>query len=517
VSNTKTRGVRALKRGSMKHRRLSVVVCHLALAAPLSLAAQGTPLTLVQIETLIRDQVNADQIMTVASRNCRAFAMDSNARARLTRAGANESLLRRLGEACERLPTPASPAPRPTVAEITEGLSRHQLTNDQQTSIAEGIGMLRTLGVTQISAQTTGYVSGILASGYEVTVWRWSYSRASCYGVRFGLPEPGRPYFGNNDTYFEICKSTSGAASSPRPGATPVEPKTMVDSVAAVVRRRDLLPQLFGADNFAPIAGGTFEMGFKHGEDAAEDGTSSLPPRVPRHPVTVSPYRLQKTEVTQEQWQTVMLLRPISHDSPRMPSHELTCPRCPISDVTWEEVQQFISTLNQAGVGQFRLPTESEWEFAVRTGLPQQLIPIPIPKFGDWDQNRDRAAIRTWESLTKRIEDAIVPYEWATPNMQGALKPQPVATKLPNKYGVYDMLGNVREWVADYCGPYPATAVTDPRGPSSASGTIARGRIIRGSDAGFSMYALRNYISMRKCWSEDDHAQETGFRLVRVQ
>jgi hypothetical protein len=77
--------------------------------------------------------------------------------------------------------------------------------NYNYTTMSEAKEMLRDLEAAKIS-YGPDYVSGVFSSGAEITIWPNTYNKRSCYGFRYGEPLPGRPYFGSNDTYFEICK-----------------------------------------------------------------------------------------------------------------------------------------------------------------------------------------------------------------------------------------------------------------------------------------------------------------------
>lgn len=94
---------------------------------------------------------------------------------------------------------------------------------------------------------------------------------------------------------------------------------------------------------------------------------------------------------------------------------------CPVEDVSWGDAQGFIKKLNERNSGYtFRLPTEAEWEYAARAGTT-----------GDFAGNLDEMA-------------------WYYSNSGG--KPHPVGQKKPNAWGLYDMHGNVYEWVQDWYG-----------------------------------------------------------------
>ncbi len=190
---------------------------------------------------------------------------------------------------------------------------------------------------------------------------------------------------------------------------------------------------------FVLIKAGTFQMGSpatEPGRDADEG---------PVHEVTISqPFYLGKYEVTQGQWQAVM---------GNNPSHFSDCGgNCPVEEVSWEDTREFIVALNrQEGVNVYRLPTEAEWEYAARAGTQTAY------HFGNAVSELDLYA---WYG------ELLIVFSGGT---------RPVGQKRPNGWGLYDMHGNVWEWVADWYGGYPRGAVTDPRGPSTGAARVSRG------------------------------------------
>ncbi|MBD0283812.1 MAG: formylglycine-generating enzyme family protein [Flavisolibacter sp.] len=135
----------------------------------------------------------------------------------------------------------------------------------------------------------------------------------------------------------------------------------------------------------------------------------------PGFTVTIKkPFYIGKFEVTQAQWKKVMGSNPSVFQGDKV-SHDADYH--PVENVTWEDVQQFINKLNRIEKGRtYRLPTEFEWEYAARAGATSD-----IP----WSQIRQTAQLGT--RTTNRV-----------------------GQKRPNAWGLYDMLGNVWEWVQDY-------------------------------------------------------------------
>ena len=121
----------------------------------------------------------------------------------------------------------------------------------------------------------------------------------------------------------------------------------------------------------------------------------------------------------------------------------------PVVGISWNDAQAFVSWLNkQEGTSKYRLPTESEWEYAARAGSTTAYC------YGD-DEGR------------------LGDYAWYAKN--SGSQTHLVGQKKPNSWGLYDMHGNVWEWVQDWYGSYSSGSITDPVGPSSGSPRVDRG------------------------------------------
>jgi len=227
------------------------------------------------------------------------------------------------------------------------------------------------------------------------------------------------------------------------------------------------LGTVFGAEQFALIPAGTFQMG-----DIIGNG---WPHERPVHTVNITqPFYMQKTEVTQEQWRAVL-----GND----PSEFNSCgDTCPVESVSWHDVQHFLSTLNAKDPGKnYRLPTEAEWEYAARAGTT-----------GDYGG-------------TGVLDDM----GWYVGNSGST--PHPAAEKQPNDWGLYDMHGNVWEWVKDWyaSGYYGVSPTDDPPGPAMGTHPVSRGGTWRQPES-HARSAMRNGADIPQY-----RGAGVGFRLVR--
>jgi len=214
------------------------------------------------------------------------------------------------------------------------------------------------------------------------------------------------------------------------------------------------------------VEGGRFMMGTNNGEDDEK----------PLHEVELSSYYIGKYEVTQAQWKAVM---------GNNPSYFKDCDQCPVEQVSWNDVKEFISKLNQQTGKKYRLPTEAEWEYAARGGK----------KSGGFtysgSNNIGTVACYDFNSNKKTTT---------------------VGTKVDNELGIFDMTGNVWEWCSDWYGSYSGTFQRNPQGASSGQYRSLRG-------GGWFYDASHCRVSNRN-WSNPDFSYSFyGFRLVlsRVQ
>ena len=189
-----------------------------------------------------------------------------------------------------------------------------------------------------------------------------------------------------------------------------------------------------------------------------------------QHEVTLTkPFYMGKYEVTQEQWDAVMINNRSFYRGPKLP----------VTSVSWENCQEFIKKLNAKTSGGYRLPTEAEWEYSCRAGTTTAY------SYGD--------------SITKNDS-----------NVEG-LSTKVVGSYKPNAFGLYDMHGNVWEWCEDWKVDYPKEAVIDPKGPEAGKNRVLRG----GSFTGVGMHSRSAnwFDNLPSTWNID----YLGFRLAKTK
>jgi len=236
---------------------------------------------------------------------------------------------------------------------------------------------------------------------------------------------------------------------------------------------------------FVKIPSGSFVMGSPPDEPFRD--TSE-----PQHRVVISePFFMQTSEVTLAQWQNVM--------GKKFFSRRKGPGQSPVTQVSWHDTQDFINKLNRfvEGAFTFRLPTEAEWEYAARGGTQTAYpwgneITCSAAMFGN---NRSKSG-----ACVEYHETRDIPV-----NQPGRVK-----RYAPNAFGLYDMHGNVWEWVQDWYGEYRTGTVTDPKGPPKGTMRVKRG-------GSWFRYGHSCRSANRATAHPASRLQTTGFRLVLEQ
>jgi len=211
-------------------------------------------------------------------------------------------------------------------------------------------------------------------------------------------------------------------AAIPQAAATPADLKPYSETI----------PDTKVSFDMVPIAGGTFKMGSPANEPGrAED-------EGPQVEVTIKPFFMSAHEVTWEEYDLYAFQkrRPAQPGQTPSAADAVTKPTPPYADeswgygkgkqpaigMTWHAAAEYARWISAKTGKAYRLPTEAEWEYAARAGTTTP-----------WSSGADAGAL-----------DAVA---WYAKNSDG--QPHPVATKKPNAWGLYDMIGNVAEWTLD--------------------------------------------------------------------
>ncbi len=222
-----------------------------------------------------------------------------------------------------------------------------------------------------------------------------------------------------------------------------------------------------GCPEMVVIPAGSFQMGSNDGDEK------------PPHRVSIKSFALGKYEVTQGQWKAVMGSNP---------SRFTSCgDNCPVEQVSWNDIQQYIQKLNQQTGQNYRLPSEAEWEYAARAGTSSKYW--WGDNIGNNNANCDGCGSQ-WDNKTTA----------------------PVGSFKPNAFGLYDMHGNVWEWAQDWYHDNYSGAPSD--GSAWESGGEQRYRVLRGGSWISVPAVLRSAFRSRS--SPVNRNIGYGFRLART-
>jgi formylglycine-generating enzyme required for sulfatase activity len=217
---------------------------------------------------------------------------------------------------------------------------------------------------------------------------------------------------------------------------------------------------------FVRIPAGGFMMGCSPGDGQCADDEK------PAHMVRITrAFEVGKYEVTEAQWQAVMVDAPYVPAGGQDYAYGLT---------GWITAQSFVERLTARDDGyKYRLPTEAEWEYAARAG--------------------------TKDAFGGASPDAVA---WFGQNAAG--KPNLVGQRRPNAWGIYDMQGNVWEWVSDFYDEkyYSSSQLSDPQGPPTGQYRVLRGGSLVSN-------AARVRVSARSFVGLPIQQDFFGFRVVR--
>ena len=255
------------------------------------------------------------------------------------------------------------------------------------------------------------------------------------------------------------------------------------------------------ADDLVLIEGGTFQMGSPETEMQRE--TDEV-----QHEVTLSSFYIGRYEVTQEQYEEIMGENPSNFDGENLP----------VENVSWYDAIEYCNRLSQQegltpvytidgenvswnrSANGYRLPTEAEWEYAARAGTT--------------------TPFNTETSISDEEANYYGHYPYGIEEnyfSQSNLETQPgryrqttveVNSFSPNKWGLYNIHGNVAEWCFDYYGAYDLENTDNPTGPTTGTLRVNRG-------GGWNDYAKHLRSAYRASTTPSQAMSNIGFRVVR--
>ncbi len=238
--------------------------------------------------------------------------------------------------------------------------------------------------------------------------------------------------------------------------------QTLRERVLEPLRERwPPLPAFDDDPEWISVPAGTFQMGSSDDEGDKEEH--------PRHEVTLSPFRIQRHEVTNAEYRLLV------------PDHQGQ-DQAPAGDLTWYQATTYAAW--RGG----RLPTEAEWEYAARAGCGHPYC------------RRDGSAA-TVDEVAWTLRNSTDPDT-------GESAPSLVEQLEPNPWGLHDMLGNLWEWTTDWYGEYPVQEQRDPWGPPTGEG----GRVLRGGDS--TSAAIKARSAARLVYAPRSDFGFQGFRVV---
>jgi formylglycine-generating enzyme required for sulfatase activity len=224
------------------------------------------------------------------------------------------------------------------------------------------------------------------------------------------------------------------------------------------------------------VPAGTFLMGSPEGKDNGDDQER------PQHEVTIAkPFAVGRTDVTFAEWDICVA----AGACPKVSDAGWGRGDRPVVLVNWEEAKGYAAWLKRMTGKDYRLLSETEWEYAARTGNQ-----------GRWSFGDD--------------EHQVHDYAWFRGNSSDQI--HPVAKKKPSAFGLYDMHGNVWQWVEDcYHNSYQGAP---SNGSQWVEGCSEDKRVVRGG----SWFSAADYVrsALRYRHSSYSHVDNVGFRVGRT-
>ena len=228
------------------------------------------------------------------------------------------------------------------------------------------------------------------------------------------------------------------------------------------------------------IPPGSFQMG-----SSSSWFSSEKPPEneQPARNVSIKNFAMGRFEVTQKQWRELMGTSPS-----KFKGNDL-----PVEQISWRDAQMFLEKLSSKTGHGYRLPSEAEWEYSALAGQQTEYPPVTA------------SAGKLSESMGNVPLTLLA---WYSDNSSG--QTQPVGTRAANKFGLFDMYGNVEEWTED-C--YDSSFKSAPSDGSARNYGICQFKVVRGGSWAKPSKFLRS--KHREQVSQEAEDDTLGFRVAR--
>ncbi len=257
-----------------------------------------------------------------------------------------------------------------------------------------------------------------------------------------------------------------------KPPAPPAQSSSPPTTPSAQVKSLEVFSDCSDCPEMVVLVPGRFTMGARVGD----------PSESPAHSVSIrQPFAIGKYEVTVSQWQACVVAGGCAYrDQEAGPKEDL-----PVRNASWDDAEQYVKWLSSVTGGRYRLPTEAEWEYAARAGTQSRYW------WGDKMQGGKA-----------NCKDCVSQWDRNAPAVVGSYA--------PNAFGLYDMNGNVWEWVSDCWHPSFAGAPSDER---SWEEKDCRQRVLRGGS--WRNDATYLYSTSRFYYDADVRYALHGFRVAK--
>ncbi len=243
---------------------------------------------------------------------------------------------------------------------------------------------------------------------------------------------------------------------------------------------------------FVYIPSGCYEMGASKLDKFAKKD------EYPRHKVCLHDFFIGQYEITNEQFK----MFDKTHDSGKSKLYNLNKPNLPVVNVSWDEISKYVTWLYGKTGEIYRLPTEAEWEYAARAGVRKDVF---------WNSPKDACKYANVYDLTAEKNLSSYAMQKPFPCKDNYVATAPVGSFLPNRFELYDMIGNAAEWCYD---TYYAKAykISKKDNPVYLNPYISLAKSVRGG----SWYSTIRYtrLSARSNNMPGLINDFTGFRLI---